>query len=146
MRACQTAASILLVLLSVARPAWAQRTDVVVLVNGDRITGEIVKLDRGQLQFKTDNEGTIYVEWDKVIGVDAARQFEVATSDGRRFLGGLQRAADGFIQITGASAGLLSIPDVTRIAPIGASFWQSSTARWMRGSTTRDPAASRRPR
>src|SRR5512139_857476 len=30
------------------------RTDVVVLGNGDRITGEVVRLARGRLEFKTD--------------------------------------------------------------------------------------------
>ena len=33
----------------------ATRTDVVVLANGDRITGEILTLSRGQLEFKTDD-------------------------------------------------------------------------------------------
>ena len=47
-----------------ARPAAAQRTDVVELRNGDEITGEIKELARGKLKFKTDDMGTIYVEWE----------------------------------------------------------------------------------
>ena len=76
-------------------PAWAQRTDVVTLANGDRNTGEIVELDRGRLKFETDDAGTISFEWDKIARVEAARQFEVTTSDGRRFLGSLDGAAPG---------------------------------------------------
>ena len=45
----------------------ADKTDIVTLVNGDRLTGEIVELDRGRLVFRTDSEGTIYIEWDKVV-------------------------------------------------------------------------------
>ena len=81
----RTAALVLLLLTSLARPASAARTDVVTLVNGDRITGEIVVLDRGQLQFKTDDAGTIVIEWLKLTGVEANRQFEILTADGRHF-------------------------------------------------------------
>ena len=42
------------------------RTDVVTLPNGDRITGEVVSLERGRLEFKTDDAGTLEIEWDNV--------------------------------------------------------------------------------
>ena len=120
----RTAALVLLLLTILARPASAARTDVVTLANGDRITGEIIVLDRGQLQFKTDDAGTIVIEWLKLTGVEASRQFEILTADGRHFLGSLERAPAGFIQIGGGAGDTLAIPDVTRIAPIGASFWR----------------------
>ena len=42
-------------------PAHAHpKTDIVALANGDRITGEVSTLNRGRLEFKTDDEGTIY--------------------------------------------------------------------------------------
>ncbi len=42
-------------ILSVTASAHAQRrTDVVTLANGDRITGEVGRLERGRLEFKTD--------------------------------------------------------------------------------------------
>ena len=82
--------------------AWGQgRTDVVTLINGDRITGEILELDRGRLELKTDNAGTIEIEWDKIARIEATRQFDVVTSDGRRFLGSLGRTGDGFLLIVG---------------------------------------------
>ena len=39
--------AVLAFVVVLSAPAWAQRTDVVTLANGDRITGEIVELDRG---------------------------------------------------------------------------------------------------
>jgi hypothetical protein len=68
------------------------RTDVVTLANGDRITGEIIRLERGRLEFKTNDAGTLYLEWDKLTSLVANRLVEVVTSDGRRFLGTLGRA------------------------------------------------------
>ena len=103
----------------------ADKTDVITLVNGDRITGEIVDLERGRLEFKTDNEGTIYVEWEKVVRVEAVRQFEVETSDLRRFIGTLGRPDDqSVLTVVGDQVVTLPIPEVTRITPIGASFWR----------------------
>ena len=69
------------------------RTDVITLVNGDRMTGEIMRLERGRLELKTDNAGTIDIEWDTVASIEARREFEVATTDGRLFLGTLGRSA-----------------------------------------------------
>ncbi len=86
--------------LSVSATTHAQgRTDVVTLANGDRITGEIVRLERGRLEFKTDDAGTLYLEWDKLSNLVATRLVEVLTTDGRRFLGSLGRAADRSITV-----------------------------------------------
>jgi hypothetical protein len=106
--------------------AFAQgRTDVVALANGDRITGEIVRLDRGQLEFKTDDIGTLYLEWDKLVSLVTTRLVEVTTTDGRMFLGSLARSADRSIAVASADAtAQLAMPDVTEITTIGRSFWR----------------------
>ena len=41
------------------------------LANGDRITGEVPALNRGRLEFKSDDEGTIHFEWDTIATVVA---------------------------------------------------------------------------
>ena len=106
-------------------PASAQtKTDVVTLANGDRITGEIVGLSRGRLQLKTDDAGTIDIEWDKIARVVAKGQFEVATSDGRRVVGSLGPSSDRTVLLVGVGETVsLPMAEVTLIAQIGASFW-----------------------
>jgi hypothetical protein len=115
----------LAIVLSSGAAAWGQgRTDVITLLNGDRITGEIVELNRGRLDLKTDDAGTIEIEWDNIARIEAAREFEVETSDGRRLLGSLRQAADRVVLIVGIEGPeSLPMPEVTRITPIGASFW-----------------------
>jgi hypothetical protein len=107
--------------------AWAHaqgRTDVVTLGNGDRITGEIILLERGRLEFKTDDAGTLYLEWDKLTSLVTARQVEVGTGDGRWFLGTLSRGPDRVLSIVTASGTVpLQMLEVTQITPIGRSFW-----------------------
>ena len=49
-----------------ASAAHAEKTDVVVLGNGDRFTGEIKGMSRGQLDFKTDDAGRLSIEWIKI--------------------------------------------------------------------------------
>src|SRR6185503_11073737 len=75
----------ILFVLSLAPAAAAQpKTDIVVLSNGDRITGEISSLERGRLEYKTDDIGTLQVEWDNVARLEAVGMFEIVTRDGRR--------------------------------------------------------------
>ena len=112
--------------LALGGSAFAQgRTDVVTLSNGDRLTGEVLRLERGRLEFKTDDAGTLYLEWDKLGSVVAARQFEVGTSDGRRFLGSLAPSATRSITIVGPQgSAALPMNEITAITPIGRSFWR----------------------
>src|SRR5262245_4794267 len=106
-------------------PARAQKTDVVTLANGDRITGEVSTLDRGRLEYKTDDVGTLYIEWDKIDTLTSSGLFDVGTSDGRRFVGSLRADASRtlvVVQVTGPVA--LPMSDVTVIESIGRGFWK----------------------
>ena len=106
-------------------PAWAQKTDVVRLANGDHVTGEIENLQRGRLELSTDDAGTIEFEWDNIASVQSTRQFEIGTTDGRRVLGSLQPGVGRVVLITGGGADLtLPMSEITSIYPIGASFWR----------------------
>ena len=93
-----------LMLCLLALPAWAQKTDIVTLVNGDTLTGEIKLLERGRLQVSTDHLGTVNIEWDKVISVTALRMFQIETSNGVRLLGQLTTTAPGQFEVIAAEA------------------------------------------
>ena len=106
-----------------SEPVFAQKTDIVRLANGDRFTGEVKSVRKGQLQLSTDDAGTIYLEWIKVVSLESVRRFDVTTSDGRRFYGSLAAGAPRTL-IVRETTGDVSLPgaDVTVIAPIGAGF------------------------
>ena len=112
--------------LAASAAAYAQgRTDVVTLANGDRITGEVIQLQRGRLEFKTDDAGTLYLEWDKLVSVVAARVVEVVTSDNRRFVGTLAPAAARSVSVvTPQGAVSLQMTEVTIVTPVGQGFWE----------------------
>ena len=125
MTLARTVALLLLLIASSATAGAQQRTDVATLLNGDRITGEVVRLERGRLVFKTDDAGTLYLEWDKLANVVSNRVVEVVLGDGRRFLGSLGSAPSRSIAVV-TPEGVISLqmPDVTIIRPIGGNFWR----------------------
>lgn len=100
----------------------AQKTDVVVIRNGDHITGEINQLNRGILTYKTDDLGTISIEWDKVIRLTSRQYFEVETEAGDRVFGAIASGADTLSAVVSG----LSIPlaSIVRINPIRSRFFE----------------------
>ena len=117
----------MLVLVLNATSAVAQRTDVVQLRNGDRLTGEVRTLSRGQLQIKTDDAGTVAMNWLSVTSVTTAGRFDVGTRDNRRYVGRLGPTAAGRLAVIDAGNGpdvTLALPDVVSLAPIRAAFLQ----------------------
>ncbi len=120
------AALTLTLFVVLAGTARAQpKADVVRLANGDHITGEVKNLNRGQLELSTDDVGTIYFEWDKVVSLSAVGQFDVTTTDGRRFLGGLAAGDPKTLVIVEVATRVpLPMIEVATITPIGASFWK----------------------
>ena len=117
---------VFLIVVFSSAAAWAQpKTDVVTLASGDKFTGEIMELDRGRLELKTDDAGTIVIEWDKIARVVATREFSIETSDGRRLLGSLGPGSDQVLLVVGRDESVsLTTAQVTHISPIGASFWR----------------------
>jgi Protein of unknown function, DUF481 len=77
-----------LILLSLAAfsacPAWARaKTDVIVMKNGDRITGEIKRLENAILTVDLDwVDGSISVNWFKVARLESQALFIVKLEDG----------------------------------------------------------------
>src|SRR4051812_31946854 len=113
-----------LLVIGVAALGRAQgRTDIVTLANGDRITGEVRRLERGRLQFKTDDAGTLYLEWDKLTSVLTTRLVEIVTADGSTYLGSLVKAPSRAVRVSTLAGEVpLPMPEVTSITPIGRSF------------------------
>lgn len=74
--------------------AAAPKTDVVILRNGDRLTGEVKSLQYNQLKFSTDSMGTLYIEWDKIASIESNQFLLLERTDGTRYYGQL-RAGEG---------------------------------------------------
>jgi len=78
-----------LALLAGAGSALADKTDIVHLRNGDRVTCEIKNLERGRLKVSTDSMSTVYIEWKDILRVSSPALFVVEVQDGSRLRGTL---------------------------------------------------------
>ena len=119
------AAAVVLLLLLAESAAGATKTDVVELRNGDRITCEIRKLERGKLTVKTDGLGTIAIEWDDVERVSSKASYDVELESGLRLFGSLERSDADAVVVGAAPGGVRALlREVVRIAPVGGTFWR----------------------
>ena len=79
----RTLVASLAVLLGTAGAAHAA-SDVVVTTTGDRLVGEIKKVEKDVLTFETAySDSDFKLKWDKIASIQSDRQFLVETFDGR---------------------------------------------------------------
>jgi Protein of unknown function, DUF481 len=111
-----------------ASSALAQKTDVVTLLNGDRVTGEIKSYKQGRLTLDTTHSGWISIKWNKIQSVQSDKLYDVETIDGEHHFGTLARSEPpGRLSIITSERTLtVSFLDVFGLAFVGQKFW----SRW----------------
>ncbi len=116
-----------LVFLLVLIPSllMGQRADIVVLKNGDRLTGEIRKLERGMLEFKPDRISTIYIDWARVVFLTSEYQFDLELESGKRYIGTLEKAEEEgkLIVVSNGDRKILGVLSVVKMYPLAKKFW-----------------------
>ncbi len=70
----------------------AAPADTVVLVNGDRLTGDIKGLEDGKLVLQSEYLDTIQLKWSDIRSIESDATFSVLTADGDRYDGELGRS------------------------------------------------------
>ncbi len=115
-----------LCLFALAGTALAQKTDVIVLFNGDHVTGEIKTYATGRLSVETDIGSDLSLKWNRITSITSAKQFEVEAIDGTYYYGSLAPSAPpGKLAIVSEGGTReLGFFDVVRIAPIAQTFWR----------------------
>src|SRR5271165_455249 len=119
-------------LLFVAPLFARDKTDVIVMKNGDRLTGEIKGLDSGVLYVNMDYIlGTSSVQWSKVDHLESKQLFLVKTQDGSVYTGTLSTAetADARpmkIEVAESSERkvVLEQPQIIKMGETSDKFWQ----------------------
>lgn len=88
---------ILILFLTLTAPLFARnKTDRLIMKNGDSMTCEIKGLDGGVLYVSFDYiDGTASVDWSKVASVESTQLFVVKTEDGSVYTGALKTAEMG---------------------------------------------------
>lgn len=79
----------LVVVLALTGLEARAQDDILIFINGDRLTGEIRRLERGRLFFDGATTPEIGVEWDEVAHLESIQRFEIELESGVIFLGSL---------------------------------------------------------
>jgi hypothetical protein len=103
--------------------------DTIQITNGDRLTGEIAKLEKEKLFLKTAYAGMVTIEWTKISRIESSRRFDIEAQSGLRLQGSLSEAPQGLEVVTDdarvgvARLNLVSIQPTPEEEPRG--FWSA---------------------
>ena len=124
MRSRMRCMSCLWVLLLLATAAVASgATDVVTMTTGERLVGEIKKLEKDVLTLETTfSDSDFKIEWEKIASLESDREFLIETFDGKRLSGTLKvdPAQKGNVLVGTVS---VPLPQLAAMVPYERSFW-----------------------
>lgn len=104
----------------------APKNDHILLKNGDHITCEIKKLEYGILVCKTDDMGTVNVEWAKISSITSETYFKITSKDGRFIYGRFDTTdVEGSVKIKGVvMRTIIKMNLITEIEQFKFTFWE----------------------
>jgi hypothetical protein len=113
-------------LFALCDSALAQKTDIIVLLNQDRITGEIKSYSAGRLALDTAAEGWISVKWNQILSITSEKRFDVETVDGIHHYGALAPSAPAgrLMIVSEPQTTTVSFLEVFGLAPVYQRFWR----------------------
>ncbi len=106
----------------------AQKNDTVVLLNNNIITGEIKKLEQGQLTFKTDGMGTVYIKAEEIKSMKSNKRFQIQLSNSYIYFGTFDTVnspTKAIVKIITSSGTVykMEMKDVVEIFPFRKKLW-----------------------
>jgi len=104
----------------------AQKTDTLIHINGNVMTGEIKKVTDGILYFKMDGMGTIPVEAEKIRTYKSRKLLQMRTKHGKLIFGSIDTAeAFGYVKIGyGVNKEYVKVLEIIELFPIKSTFWK----------------------
>jgi hypothetical protein len=104
---------------------YAAKTDTLVMINGDRLTCEIRKLDKGMLTVKTSDMGTLSIKWLRISYIESKQVLEVTLRDHTRLYGKFIKSdSAGYATVRfGAFQETHSMTNIVSIGQVGTNFW-----------------------
>ena len=98
----------------------AAKSDVVVLVNGNAVTGKVKSLEFGSLRYSTDSMGTVSIDWEDILSVSSEQDLQIELTEGTRYFGKRFPAGEPHhVRIVTASEEIVvESSQIVRITPI----------------------------
>ncbi len=110
---------IFFVLTSLRATTTAAMADEIRLRNGDRLTGELVKMEEGQLSFKTSYAGEVTVTWSEIAEIRTEASIYVLLSDDTSISGIATATDEGKLKIDTEKVARPATMDLGQVKLIG---------------------------
>lgn len=107
----------------------AQKTDTIIHINGNIMTGDLKKLVYGVASWKMDGMGTISLDEVKINTIRSSKLFEIKMKDGFIYFGSFDTShvqRQVYIMMTNGKR-LINIDDIVEIYPIRRNFWMRTS-------------------
>jgi len=104
---------------------WAHdKTDVITLYNGDRVTGELLTMYGGIATLKTDALGTVKIEWKRIAKIESVYHYDIRLSTGERHLSAIgETSIPGQMKVvSGEDEFSFEMLEVVEMRPVENSF------------------------
>ena len=113
----------LAVFIGGAGVAYGQQ-DVVITTNGDKLVGEIKRVEKDVLTIETPySDADFKIEWEDVVSIESDRQFLVETFEGQRLTGSLKSDPDKKLVLLVGSTTSVLLAEVATVQPFERTFW-----------------------
>lgn len=129
-------ATIILLLILIC-PAFlvGQKTDTIVMVNNNYITGELKKIVYGQVSYSVDGMNTISIDEVDVSSLLSKKQFEIKLINDSIYYGSFDtaRLKRMVYIVTDDTRKLINMRDLVEVFPIKRNFWQRTSGNFSLG-------------
>ena len=105
---------------------WAQKTDTLYLNNGDRVIGEVKKMQYGILRLSTESMGTVKIEWEDVVRLISDKRYEVILDNTQVIIGYIDSTSvrNVVLQVIPDIEDQVRLKNIVEITPIKNRFWK----------------------
>jgi len=127
---------LLIIAISVSQiKVVAQKTDTIIHINGDVLTGDFKKMDYGVVTWKMDGMGTISVEEVKINTIRSKKLFEIKMKSGLIYYGSFDtsRVNRKVYVVLSDRKELINIEDIVEVYPIKRNFWMRTSGNFSLG-------------
>lgn len=123
-------------ILFIQKAGVSQKTDTIIHINGDVLTGELKKMVYGVATWKMDGMGTISMEEPKINTIRSDKLFEIKMKNGFIYFGSFDTSnvdRKVYILVTNGKS-LVNVEDIVEIYPLRRSFWMRMTGNFSLGA------------
>lgn len=123
-------------ILFIQKKGFAQKTDTIIHINGNVLTGDLKKMVYGVATWKMDGMGTISLEEPKINTIRSKKLFEIKMKNGFIYFGSFDTsfvARKVHILMTNGKK-MVNVEDIVEIYPLKRSFWMRMSGNFSLGA------------